>query len=85
MESISSYARRAALPEVLFTPDIRAALRLATDGAARRAVRRGDCGPYLRLGRRLAVRRESFLRALASREIDPARPGTPSEGSGGRR
>ena len=65
--------RRAALPEILFIPDIALAL-LASESTARRAVLRGDCGPYLRIGRRLAVRRDSFLEALETREIDPIRP-----------
>ena len=64
--------RRAALPEVLFIPDLALALQVS-DSTARRAVLRGDCGPYFRFGRRLAVRRESFLDSLAARET-PAWP-----------
>lgn len=60
--------RRAALPEIMFCPDLGLALGGITPSAARRAVLRGECGPYLRLGRRIAVRRESFLAALAERE-----------------
>ena len=68
----SEAVTRAALPELLFIPDIALALGV-TEGAARKAVLRGDCGTYIRLGRRLAVRRESFLAALEAREIDPVR------------
>lgn len=67
--------RRAALPEVMFVEDVAIALLVQPD-AARRAVLRGDCGPYFRLGRRMAVLRESFLAALAKREeahCDPQR------------
>lgn len=63
--------RRAALPQVMFVRDIGLALQLGPD-AARRAILRGDCGPFFRVGRRLALRRDSFLAALASREQDPA-------------
>jgi len=63
----SEAVTRAALPEILFVPDITLALRIRAS-AARKAILRGDCGPYLRLGRRLAVRRESFMAALADRE-----------------
>ena len=66
--------RRACLPEILFIPDVAVALSVS-ESAARRAVLRGDCGPYLRIGRRLAVRRDSFLAALQLREISPATPG----------
>lgn len=59
--------RRAALPEILFIPDLALAL-LTSESTARRAVLRGDCGPYLRFGRRLAVRRESLLDSLEARE-----------------
>lgn len=62
---------RAALPEVLFVPDLALALGGLTPSATRRAVLRGDCGRFVRLGRRLAVRREAFLDALAAREVDP--------------
>ena len=63
----SDLVRRAALPEILFVPDVAVALQVSAS-TARRAVLRGDCGPYFRLGRRLAVRRASLLDALASRE-----------------
>lgn len=62
---------RAALPEVMLIPDIALALQL-TPQSTRLAVQRGDCGPFFRVGRRLAVLRESFLAALAQRETLPA-------------
>jgi len=62
---------RAALPEVMFVADLALALRVG-ESAARRALLRGECGPYLRIGRRLAVLRESFLASLAAREQLPA-------------
>jgi hypothetical protein len=64
--------RRAALPEILLTSDVALVLDLSLSGA-RKAIVRGDFGPYLRLCRRLAVRRESFLEALRGREL--AAPG----------
>lgn len=63
---------RAALPEVMFVPDIALALRCGPS-TARTALRAGACGPTIRLGRRIAVLRESFLDALRDR----ARPGSP--------
>lgn len=67
----SAAVQRAALPEVLFIPDVGLALQVG-DSAARRAVLRGECGPYLRIGRRLAVLRETFLAALARRQAPPS-------------
>ena len=63
--------RRACLPEILFLPDLALALGV-TSSAARRALLRGDCGPYFRVGRRYAVRRAAFLAALEARETTPA-------------
>jgi len=77
MNQSSNEFRRAALPEVLFVPDMALALGGITESAARRAVLRGECGPFLRIGRRLAVRRDAFLAALAARESSP------QDGSGG--
>jgi hypothetical protein len=63
--------RRAALPEVLFVPDLALALG-RTERSVRRLLVGGRVGiPYLRLGRRLAVRREALLAALADRETRP--------------
>lgn len=64
----ASTVRRAALPEVLFVPDL-AEVLCRGQASTRRAVRRGDCGPYIRVGHRLAVLRTSFLGALASRQV----------------
>ncbi len=61
---------RAILPEVMFVPDIALALRVG-ENTARKAVLRGDLGPFLRLGRRVAVLRESFLAALERRQEVP--------------
>lgn len=71
-ESEQHRVRAADLPLLLFVPDIAAATRVR-ESAARKAVLRGDYGAYLRLGRRLALRRETFLAALKAREIDPRR------------
>lgn len=65
-------AVRADLPEVLFVQDLCAVLGGISPSAARRAVHRGECGPYLEIGRRLAVLRDSFLSALREREITVA-------------
>lgn len=70
MSNYSPLVRRAALPEILFIPDLALALQVSPP-TARQAVVRGDCGPYFRVGRRLAVLRESFLAALAARREPP--------------
>ena len=58
---------RAAPPEVLFLPDIAIVLQIGRS-TARRAVLRGQLGPYIRVGRRIAVLRTSLMEALAARE-----------------
>lgn len=68
--------RRAVLPEVMGAPDVRVAFGLATDSAARRAILRGEAGPYIRRGRRLCVLRSTFLAHLESQAITVA-PRTP--------
>ncbi len=77
-------ARRAFLPELLLVEDVAIALQLGAS-AARKSIVRGECGPYLHVGRRLAVRRESFLESLRRREIrlpPPYQPrGTPMAAS----
>jgi len=73
MSDTKSSFVRGVLPEVMFVPDVALALAVKPS-AARKAILRGDCGPYLRLGRRLAVRRESFLATLAAREVLPECP-----------
>ncbi|MBI3272219.1 MAG: hypothetical protein HYZ53_24720 [Planctomycetes bacterium] len=67
---------RALLPEVLLSEDLALALGVSPS-AARRAVLRGQCGPYVRLGRRLCVRRPAFLAALEARETTPLPPPGP--------
>ncbi len=62
--------RRSCLPEVLFVEDMAIALVMTPSGA-RKVMRRGDCGPLLRIGRRLAVTREAFLRAMEARSGAP--------------
>lgn len=80
MEPVSPHtaaARRAILPELLLVPDVALALGVGPS-AARKAILRGLCGPYLKLGRRrLAVRRSSFLESLAAREVVPEGVGPP--------
>jgi hypothetical protein len=66
---------RSNLPEVLRVEDVAAVFGVKL-GAARKAIVRGWCGPYSRVGRRLFVRRESFLAAFKSREVQP--PAIPS-------
>lgn len=58
----------ATLPEVLDLGAIGAAFGMTRNGA-RRAVLRGDYGPYFTIGRRIFVRRESMLAAFKAREI----------------
>lgn len=70
--TVSGKRDRGALAEVLFIPDLCAVLGGISPSAARRAVHRGECGPYLEFGRRLAVLRDSFLAALKAREVTAA-------------
>lgn len=63
--------RRAALPEVMFAPDVALALGV-TPSAARKLIRRGF--PHVRIGRRLAVRRDAFLETIAASEVVPEVP-----------
>jgi hypothetical protein len=62
---------RSELPLVMLAEDVARALGLKSASAARRAILDGECGPYLRRGRRLLVRREAFLDALRKREVQP--------------
>ena len=57
-------------PPVLFVEDLVAVLRI-TAGAVRKMIIRGELGPHLRIGRRLALRRGTFFEALAAREVRP--------------
>ena len=54
----------------MFSGDIALALQISAD-LAEDVMLRGECGPVLVLGDRIAVLRESFLSALANREFDP--------------
>lgn len=58
------------LPEVMDLAAVATAFRMTRSGA-RRAVLRGDLGPYSRVGRRIFLRRVSVLDALKSREVVP--------------
>lgn len=78
--------RRAALPALLQLADLALALGVS-ESAARRALHAGLC-PFSRVGRRLVVRRDALLAAIAAREVDRAGP-TPTlphlrAGEGGR-
>lgn len=66
----STLVSRAALPELMFIPDLAIALQ-ASEVEAEAALQRGECGPFVRVAGRLAVLRESFLDALARREESP--------------
>lgn len=48
-----------------------AALFGMTRSGARRALLRGDLGPYFTVGRRLFVRRAAMLAAVQAREVTP--------------
>jgi hypothetical protein len=58
------------LPVILFIPDVARVTQVA-QSAARKAVLRGRYGAHLRLGRRLAVLRSTFLKALQRQEVAP--------------
>lgn len=68
------FARRAVLPELMFPDDVGLALQAPSD-EAEQAMLRGECGPVLVLGDRIAVLRTSFLASLAAREFRPAADG----------
>lgn len=72
--SVVSARERTDLPAVMLAEDVARVLGLKSASAARRAILRGECGPYLRRGRRLLLRREAFLAAFREREVDPANP-----------
>lgn len=59
---------RAAWPDPLLSDDLAAVLGYSSPAAARRWVIRERI-PHLRVGRRLAVRREALLAALRAREV----------------
>lgn len=58
----------ACLPEVLLVRDVALALGLTASGA-RQAIHRGECGPHFRIGRKLAILRESFIHALSKKAM----------------
>lgn len=64
--------RRAMLPELMLVEDVARVLGV-TPATARKAIRRGDVGRFVRIGRRLGVRRPEFLRTLDARQEAPAR------------
>lgn len=68
-------ARALWLPDLVRVPDLARALEL-TPRAVRAAIRRGTFGPFSKVGKQIVLRRESVLRALAEREMDPSGPRT---------
>gem|GEM_PF-4096647 len=65
------------LPEVLDLGDVASAFHMTRSGA-RRAVLRGDFGPYSTIGRRVFLRRTSVLDTMVVRETKPTgRAGPP--------
>ncbi len=71
-QAVQEAIQRAFLPPILFVPHIAEVFGIGAS-AARKVIQRGDCGPFFRVGRRLAIRRESFVAALQAREFDPVR------------
>lgn len=63
--------KRSLIPDILETEDLALHFRLSRQRACE-LLKRGDFGPYARVGRRYVVRRESLLHALEAREVDPA-------------
>ena len=61
------------LPPILLVEDMARIFRL-TLGAARKMILRNDCGPFVRIGRRLAIRREVFLEHVKRLEAGFAGP-----------
>ena len=64
-------------PPILFVRDLQQVLHYRDPSAVRRAMHRGDLGPITRVGRRLAVLRESLidhLRDQESQTVTPPRP-----------
>lgn len=60
--------RRAALPELLFKPDLALATQLPEETAEAYAVE-GRFGPCLYIGGRVAVLRDHFLESLRARAV----------------
>ena len=63
------------IPEILMVEHVGQVLGLKTS-AARAAVSSGKLGAFVRLGKRLYLRREVFLAALQAREVQPPAPFT---------
>jgi len=63
----NDFVRRGLLPEILFHDDVGLALRISP-AEAELAMLRGECGPLLVLGDRVAVLRTTFLEALSARK-----------------
>ncbi len=74
----ANQVRRAALPEVLFLPDLAVALGLHPK-VAHELLLAGELGPYVDIAGRPAVRRVAFLEALAERETRPSPVSEPSQ------
>lgn len=64
---------RALPPEILTPSDIGVILGIHP-AAVRERIVAGDFGPHFRVGRRLFLRRDVFLAALAAREVKAAEP-----------
>jgi len=60
-----------ALPAILRAEHVAAIFGLASASAARRLMNSGVLGRVFRVGRRLCIRREVFLRAIERLEVDP--------------
>lgn len=67
--ALKALLRRTFIPVILFVPDVASVLCL-TNSAARKMVVRGELGPFINLGKRLALRRETFFAALKKLEIE---------------
>ncbi len=52
------------LPPFLLVEHIRIALGLKSASGARKMIRSGRLGPFSKIGRRMILRRESFLKAV---------------------
>lgn len=66
---------RAMWPDPLFAPDLAAVFGMTPEGAVRLVRREGI--PFLRIGRRVAVRARSLARWMDDAEVDPQADATP--------
>lgn len=80
-EAVREAIRRTFLPFLLFVPDVAQVLQ-TSEQAAHAAILQGTCGPYVFVGERLAVRRDSFLATLAANEVAPDRASSPMPDGG---